>query len=266
MAKPLPLAVYGPVTPISPAVRVTGVLSGADVTVLANDGPVGHATAGSAGELWVPLTSQPGVGQNISAVQKNADGTSDPSLATVPVIDVPNPLPVPVIFSDLNTCMVDIWAGALVPGAKVITTIGGAPFGSTVPSQPNSYLGINPTLGIGAGARAEVHQEATVGGLLRVGKTVQSLLIPAFTTPKDLLPAPVLGPLVQCDTSRTFLQVTAGAALSIVNESQSESWINATAAYKGYGAPPLIKGKAVAKQSMPRCHREGESVTLPVAT
>jgi len=130
MAKPLPLAVYGPVTPISPAVRVTGVLSGADVTVLANDGPVGHATAGSAGELWVPLTSQPGVGQNISAVQKNADGTSDPSLATVTVIDVPNPLPVPVIFSDLNTCMVDIWAGALVPGAKVITTIGGAPFGS----------------------------------------------------------------------------------------------------------------------------------------
>jgi hypothetical protein len=181
------------------------------------------------------------------------------------VIDVPNPLPVPVIFSDLNTCMVDIWTGALVPGAKVVTIIGGVPFGSTVPSQPNAFLGINPSQGIGAGARAEIHQETNIGGVLRVSKAVQSLPIPAFTTSHGLLPSPVLGPLVQCDTSRSFLQVTAGAALSIVNEGQAESWTNPTAAYAGYGAPPLIKGKAVVKQEMPRCRREGEAATLTVA-
>ncbi|SIT47780.1 hypothetical protein BN2475_810009 [Paraburkholderia ribeironis] len=197
MAKPLPLIVYGPVTPLSPAVRVTGVLPGADVDILANGAGIGHAMANSPGELWVPLASQPGVGQAISAVQKTPDGTSDSSSQTVPVIDVPNPLPVPVIFSDLNTCMVDIWAGALVPGARVLTNIGGVPFGSTVPSQPNSFLGIN--------------------------------------------------------------------ALSIVNETQSESWINPTAAYTGSGARPLIKGKAVAKQEMPRCRRDGQAATLPVA-
>lgn len=265
MAKPLPLTVYGPVTPLSPAVRVTGVLPGADVDILANGAGIGHAMANSPGELWVPLVSQPGVGQAISAVQKTSDGTSDPSSQTVPVIDVPNPLPVPVIFSDLNTCMVDIWAGALVPGAKVLTNIGGVPFGSTVPSQPNSFLGINASQSIGIGARAEIHQEATVAGVLRVGKPVQSLPIPAFSTPGDLLPSPVLGPLIQCDTSRLFLQVTAGAALSIVNETQSESWINPTAAYAGSGARPLIKGKAVAKQEMPRCRRDGQPAQLPVA-
>lgn len=265
MAKPMPLTVYGPVTPLSPAVRVTGVLPLADVQILANGIGIGQAIASSPGELWVPLTSQPGVGQNISATQKTTDGTSDAAKQTVPVIDVPNPLPVPVIFSDLNTCMVDIWAGALVPGAKVLTNIGGVPFGSTVPSQPNSLLGINASQSIGAGAQAEVHQEATIAGVLRKSNTVKSLPIPAFTTPADLLPPPVLGPLVQCDTSRSFLQVTAGAALTIVNETQSESWINPNAAYTGYGAPPLIKGKAVAKQEMPRCHRDGQPATLPVA-
>lgn len=265
MATPLPLTVHGPITPLSPAVRVTGVLPGADVAILANGTTVGRATATNPGELWVPLTSQPSVGQSISAVQKTADGTSDPSTQTIPVIDVPNPLPVPVIFSDLNTCMVDILAGALVPGAKVFTNIGGTSFGSTIPSQPNSFLGINPSQAIGAGARAEIHQEATIGGALRKSGTVQSLPIPAFSTPSDLLPPPMLGPLVQCDTSRSFLQVTAGASLSIVSETQSESWINPTTAYNGYGAPPLIKGNAVVKQQMPRCQRNGQSATLTVA-
>jgi hypothetical protein len=181
------------------------------------------------------------------------------------VIDVPNPLPVPVIVSDLNTCMADIVAVALVPGAKVVTVIGGAPFGSTVPGEPISRLGINPAQGIGAGARAEVHQEATIGGAVRVGKTVTSLPIPAFTMLTDQLPPPVLGPLVQCDTSRSFLQVTPGAALSLVNEGRSESWINPAAAYTGYGAAPLITGTAQVKQEMPRCKHPGQTAMLQVA-
>jgi hypothetical protein len=264
MAKPLPLTVYGPITPISPAVRVTGVLPSADVTVLANGAPVGDAIAPAAGELWVPLTTQPSVGQQIAATQKTPDGTSLPSTLTIPVIDVPDPLPIPVIFSDLNSCMVDIWTGALVPGAKVITTIGGAAFGSATASQPNAWLGIDPSKGITPGSRAEVHQEATIGATVRVGKAVQSLPIPAFSVPTDQLPPPVLGPLTECDTFRQFVQVVPGAALTITNEGQSESWINPSMAYRGNGAPALRKGKAVAVQAMPRCRRSGQSATLPV--
>ena len=264
MSQPLPLVVYGPVTPLSPAVHVTSAQPGAAVTVLSNGSVVGNATAGNTGELWVPLTSQPTVGQNITALQKTPDGTSDPSPVGIPVIDVPDPLPVPVILSDLNTCMVDILVTALVPGARVFTTIGGAPFGMIVPSQPTQYLGIDASMSIGFMALAGVHQEATIGSVLRVGKTVQSLPIPAFSSPTDLLPPPVLGPLIECDTSRSFLQVTPGAGLSLLNEGQSEFWTNKTIAYKGYGAPPLIKGTAVATQGMPRCRLSGAAATLPV--
>ena len=264
MAKPLPLTAYGPVTPISPAVRVTGVLPGAEVTILDNGNPIGHQTAANPGELWVKITSQPLLNHRITAVQNNADGSSDPSSQTILVVDVPDPLPVPVIFSDLNTCVTDILAGALVTGAKVITLLGGQPFGSIVASQPTSWVGIDPVKGISPGSRVEIHQEATIGSVTRVSKPVLSLPIPAFTKLTHLLPAPVLGPLITCDMSRSFLQVVPGAQLTIVNEGQSESWINPASAYQGYGAPPLKTGKAIVSQNMPRCDHRGESATLPV--
>src|SRR5207248_2852513 len=126
------------------------------------------------------VTTQPVVGHAITAVQKTADGTSEPSSQPITVVDVPDPLPVPVILSALNSCMVDIWASGLVPGAKVVTTIGGQPFGAT-----------------------------TVG--------------------------------------------------------QAKFWINPGESFNGYGAPPLRRGQAVAVQEMPRCRRQGQPVTLPVA-
>ena len=265
MSIPFPVTVCGPITPLSPAVKVTGVLAAADVTIFESGSPIGYATAGSPGELWVGLTSQPKVGHKITASQKNADGISELSPRAIVVVDVPDPLPVPVICSDLNTCMVDIYAAALVPGATVITRIGGQPFGSSKPSQETSWLGIDPTKAIGHGSSAEVHQEATIKGVIRVSDTAQSLPIPTFSLQDDRLPPPLLGPLTECDTSRAFLQVVGGAALTIVNENQSESWINPSNSFNGYGAPPLKIGKAIAMQSMPRCNRQSEPVTLPVA-
>jgi hypothetical protein len=264
MPKPLPLTVYGPVTPLSPAVRVGGALTNAEVTILDDGNPIGTATATRPGDLWVGLTSQPKEGHKITATQKNPDGTSDPSPFPVPVTGVPNPLPVPVILSDLNTCMVDILAGALVPGATVVTTIVGQPFGSSKPAQGADWVGINPTKPIGQGAVAEVRQEAVIGGVTRVSDTAKSLPIPSFSPGARLLPQAVLGPLTQCDTSRTFLKVTPGAALAIENEGQTESWINPAETYNGHDAPPLRTGKAVVTQSMPRCERQGDPVTLPV--
>lgn len=142
MPNPLPLTVYGPVTPISPFVRVSGVLPGADVTIMENGNPVGHGVAVNAGELNVPLTVQPPVGHSITAIQKTNGGTSAPSPQVILVVDVPDPLPTPVILSALNTCMTDIFAAGLVPGANIITSIGGTSFGSSVAPDTN-FLTVN---------------------------------------------------------------------------------------------------------------------------
>src|SRR6185369_7332027 len=123
MAVPLPVTVWGPVTPLSPSVRVTGVLPKADVTILDNGTPIGLDTAVNPGELWVKVTTQPKAGHHITAVQKNADGVSEPSPQAILVDDVPNPLPVPVIASELNTCMNDVLVTALVPGATVVNRL-----------------------------------------------------------------------------------------------------------------------------------------------
>jgi hypothetical protein len=184
---------------------------------------------------------------------------------SVPVVDVPDPLPVPVIFSELNTCIVDIWAGALVPGATVVTKIGVQQIGSFIASQPNSFLGIDPGTPINDGARIQVQQHATVGGLVRASNPVLSLPVPEFAGRNAPLPAPLLDALVECVTSRTLLQVTAGASLSLVNEGQSESWISPGSAYQGFGGPPLRKGTATAQETMPRCELHGPATPLPVA-
>jgi len=265
MAKPMPLTVHGPVTPLSPNVRVTGVLAGAEAAILDNGNPIGHANAANPGELLIPVTTQPIVGHAITAVQRTTDGTSEPSSQPITVVDVPDPLPVPVILSALNTCMVDILADGLVPGAKVITNVGGQAFGATVVKQEKSWLGIDGTKAITPNSQAQIHQEALIGGTLRVSKTVTSPNIPSFLVQGDLLPPPVLAPLVKCDTSRQFKQAVPGAASTITNQGQSELWSNPSDAFNGYGAPPLRQGTAVAVQEMPRCKRKGQSVTLPVA-
>jgi len=69
MAKPMPLTVYGPVTPLSPNVRVAGVLPGAAATILDNGNPIGHATASEPGELLVGVTAQPVVGQVLASIR-----------------------------------------------------------------------------------------------------------------------------------------------------------------------------------------------------
>ena len=265
MAKPMPPTVYGPVTSLNPNVRVTGILPGADVTIFGNGTPLGQATSTTPGEIFVPLIKQPVMGQVITAVQKTSSGTSEPSSQPVIVVDVPNPLPTPVILSALNTCISDIYAGKLVPGAQIVASIGGQPFGGNIPGSTEAWLGIDPTKPIPANSKVLIHQEAVIAGVPRVSPAFVSPQIPQFSIRDDLLPAPVLGPLVQCDTARQFQQVVPGATLTITNEGQSELWGNIGESYNGYGGPPLRKGKAVATQSMPRCGRTGHPGTLPVS-
>ena len=265
MDRLIPPTIYGPLTPLSPAVRVTGVLAGATVTIFEGAVQIGSATAAQGGELMVPVTSQPVVNSTITATQTSSEGTSEASSQPMTVVDVPNPLPTPVILSALNSCMADILAGGLVPGATVVTTIGGATFAEGVAQRPAGKLYIDGNKPITPNTQAQLQQHATIGGLLRASNVLTSPNVPAFTYPTDHLAPPEMGPFVQCDTQRVFQQVIAGAITTIEDGTNVEAWFNESDAFTAAGGLSLQAGTAVVQQAMPRCGRVGDPATLPIA-
>lgn len=263
MANLLPVVVSGPVTPASPNVLVTGVLAGAEVSVLADGGEIGRLVATVPGELRVPLAHAPAVGQMITALQALGGETSSPSPYPVAVIAVPSPLPTPVIASELNTGMADVWLNGLVPGATVVGEIGGQPFAKSQAPATGAWLGLEPTQPIPAGAILRVFQ--AMDGMA-ASPSAESLPIPAFSLEREhRLPQPQLAvPLRDCATARRFQSVTSGAVTTIENEGRAESWPNPAAAYDGYGGYPLKMGKLIAHQEMPRLALKSDPVTLGV--
>jgi hypothetical protein len=69
----MPVTVYGPVTPVSPNVRVTGVLSGAEVTILDNVTPSATQTRVNSGSC---RTARPSFKHRTS--ESNPRQSSDP--------------------------------------------------------------------------------------------------------------------------------------------------------------------------------------------
>ena len=263
MATPLPLAVHGPITPASPAVRVTGVLESAQVSVRQDGAVIGQAIAPANGELWVPLAQKPAVGKKVDATQKTPQGESEPSGLPVTVVDLPDPLPTPVIASALHTCMADVWVANLVPGAKLIAQIGGQLFADPIASAPAQWAGLAPSLPIATGSTLSVRQE--VAGTPLVSPTVTSLPLPGFTRPAHLLPPPKLAePLKACDTARTFVDAIGGATSILDNEGQVQHWPNPSNAFGGFGGHALKQGKMKMRQVMPRCGIEGALGESPV--
>jgi hypothetical protein len=160
--------------------------------------------------------------------------------------------------------MADIYVGSLIPGAQLVTASTG-PGGTITADRTSAWAGIDPSMPISANLVFTLHQEATVDGQNLPGGTAQSLPVPEFTLGQDLLPQPLLDPLVQCDTSRNFDKVVPGAQTAITNNTQSELWGNISEKFHGWGGPPLQTSSAVATQAMPRCGLSGQPVTLPVA-
>jgi hypothetical protein len=242
MPDPMPPTVYGPVTPISPSVRLTGVVANAQVTVHANATQIGQIAAPKAGEIYVPISTKPSVGETITAVQKVGADVSGQSLTTIVVSPVPDPLPTPVVLSAPNTCMVDVLADGLVPGASVASSIGTTSFGTAIPSASPAWLGINSTQAIAANSVFSIVQKAVVGSTTLTSPTGSSPAIPLFSSSTDMLPPPQLGPLVECDTSRNFLQVIPGAQTRMTTVGPAGDWDNMSASYVGVDGPPLKQG------------------------
>jgi hypothetical protein len=234
------------------------------VKISANNTQIGQAVAPAAGDLYVPLTTKPSVGETITAVQTVGTETSSPSLTSLTVVPVPDPLPVPVILSALNTCMVDVFVDGLVPGASVETMIGGTSCGTAVPRASPAWLGINATAAIAANSVMSIVQKAVSGSTSLTSPACLTPPIPLFVLNQDQLPAPQLGPLIECDTSRTFNEVIPSAQTKVTNGGSAATWDNISAAFTGVDGPPLKAGPATAVQAMPRCGRAGLTANLTV--
>jgi hypothetical protein len=266
MTRPLPPTVYGPITPFTPEVRVSGVLTDADVIVVADGQTVlGRGKAPAPGELWVKLTIPPKAKQNITAVQSTTDPVfnSWPSPNAVVVVEVPLPLPTPVISSDLNSCMTGVLIDGLVPGAKVIAIIAGQTYATTVAARTSQSLDLDPTKSISANGVLEIHQELTIDGLLNVSPTVKSLPIAQFQR-QTLDPPQLFMPLFGCKTLIRYASVASGATILVDNGGRTESSIAPNTSFLGHGGFPLKTGKLVVRQEMPRCRMKSADATFTV--
>jgi hypothetical protein len=266
MPIPLPPVVYGPITPITPEVKVSGALKDAKITVLANHGStqttLGTAAATMPGDLWVTLTQNPKAGWTVVAVQEIGGEKSEPSPQAVVVVDTPTPLATPVIVSDLNTCMADALADGLTPGATLVVTMAGTTYAKTPVRRTLQWIGLEQTKSIAANTVMEVHQEATVGGQAFQSPIWKSLPIESLKL-ENLPPPDIAPPLQGCRTTITIANATPGAILRIDNGGMSEGTVNPTASFTAQGFP-LTPGSLVASQRMPRCKLSSKDATFKV--
>jgi hypothetical protein len=271
MATPLPPMVHGPITPLSPSVRVSGILAGTHVRVLMDGNVLGEVpSAPGNGELSVPITGiQPIPHRYVVAAQVLGGVSSSESPFPIEVSDVPKPLPTPIILSQLNTCMTDVLLDGLVPGAFVLGQINSAPFGNSKAGSSAAMLGADITVSIPSNALLKVWQQANVAGSLQVSDSATSLPIPQFIPPaghRQPLPPPKLRePLFSCDTSRLVLEAVPGAVSLLTQENGAwESFFNPSGSFSVYGGISLVAGKLTARQEMKRCGHEGTEAVITV--
>lgn len=258
MVLPLPVTVHGPITHFSPSVRVTGVVAMATVEVFADGNPIGYGFAVNNGELRVDI-DQPDVGAAIIAIQSTTDGPSAAS-PPVPVVGIPDPLPVPVFVSPLSSGMSKLQLAGLVPGAKIELRNNGAVVGWGIAIDATAWVDIDYNADIAAGA--PMHARQTLDG--NASDWAESLGVVAVDR-KTMLAAPGIGqPVSACETSIMVAGATPTADLSIDNEGTATTWYSPTSAYAAWGAPPFKPGKMVARQAFPRLGIEGAETTIPV--
>lgn len=268
MTTPLPITVRGPITPISPAVQVTGALAGAKIQLINRDTgeTIGTATARKNGELLVKIDSSLiKVGNGITGIQSVEGKDSSQSAYPVQVIAVKLPLDVPVIRSVLHTCMTDIKAEALVPGARVVTAIGGTLFGTTEVRERLQWLDIDREAEFPAGADLTLYQEADIDGNTVTSESAQGPPITKFELDTDQLPAGNVGPLHACDTNFQCSQMVAGAETTMVHENGSKTvWKNPSDLFVVRLSSMLAKGSATLTQALPRCKPEGKEWSVDI--
>lgn len=265
MAKPVPPVVHGPVVEKAKVVQVSSVLANATVTIFSGGAAAGSMVASANGTVWVPVTGVVMAGHLVTATQQTSEGTSDPSPDGVLVVQLPKPLPSPVFISPMSTCMSQIRMGGLAPGAELTVLVNGDPTKVVVQTKSgrtDDYFDVASGVSLPVGGTLTAVQ---VADGLPPSPTVTSLKIEQVVPREGPLPAPGIGQPLSCGmTSLQLSGMVPGAAFTFVNEGNSAAALNVASAFSAWGAPPLKVGKLEGKQVMPRCHRDGTPVTVPV--
>ncbi|EOQ16003.1 hypothetical protein KQ3_04917 [Bacillus cereus B5-2] len=251
MTRPLPPKVHGPITPESPSVKVTLVAKNATVDIFVGGVSIGSTTSSDGGTIWVKLTGAVAPKQEVKARQKTAGGTSDDSVYSVTVSDVPDPLPTPVFVSPLSTCMSRLKLDGLVPGATVLVRQEGKLVGENVVSWTNDSVDIFHNARLTTTTLQAIQR---IGGSVNLVSEEASSLQIQNTNDKPLPPPGISQPVIACMTSLDFFGMTPSAEVEVDNEGTPMSWTNVGSAYNGWNAPPFKQGKLVAKQQFPRCN------------
>ena len=195
MAHPLPISLKGPISLISTTASVHGALPNAKIDIVDVDNSnkrIGGvvAPAGSVGKIWVPLDTNGLIeGHSLYAQQTTDNGTSELGNFPIRIRGVMDPVSAPVNLSVLNTCVADVRASGLWPGATISTKIGGVAFGSKIAQDTTEWLNISPTTQITEGSTMEITQSIIFLGSTKTA-TYTSLRIPRFHFATDSLMTP----------------------------------------------------------------------------
>jgi hypothetical protein len=259
MATPLAPIVHGPLLPSSTHVLVSGALSGATVTVLANGGDAGVALAAGNGNVLVELHRTLAVGEKVTAVQMVGSATSPASSQPVTVIPVPASLPAPLFASPVTECMDSVLLAGLVPGATVEVKTGATALASFQTSGTAAWATLGPAL-------------LEDGHVLTAIQRLDGLVSPIGSSPplaaidaREQPPPPVVKqPVTACETAVLVSSLIPAAVLELAQDNWSATATNVATAYWATGTPPFEEGRLRAKQRLPRCGGESQLVDVPV--
>ena len=244
--------VIAPITPWSRSIRVKGQHTDANVTVFADDQPVGRARATSP-DTFVPLDQ--GVllnpGQKITAAQQVGSETSPktPKTSAITVLNEPTPAVLGKVFSraSLSKCATCLWLDGVVPGADVTVTVSGAP-AITVASEWTAVHVDVPRLNEGDAVVVRQARGTVVGPNVT--------LPPALPQPDALPIAPpqIAEPLFACERALELFDVRPGAQITVDHDGDVTDFCFGAPRGTFWLARRLEAGQRVsAKQAFPAC-------------
>lgn len=253
--------VKGPVIATSPAVRVDGVLEGADVEVLSDNG-TRHAagTAGANGSLWLGVDEPLREDTLLVAVQRRDGDESDTSVHGTPVLPAPTELPAPTFGCILNQCSDAVLLSGLVPGAEVTVTTGGAALAMQDVSRPREWVAL--TAGLDVGHRLEASQSLPGVGTGPKGFSEPVTLV---DIEQELHPPQAVGPLAACQSEINIAGALPTARITMEHEDGTiATWRAPDTAFRASLSRRLVEGGFRLLQRLPNCEIDSDDTPAVV--
>lgn len=264
MARPLPPQLHGPLYAGSAALRITGVLDGAEITIFVDGESSWKGPRPVDG--WVSIDTSLGPDQAVTAIQTFGGDASAPSIDAVIVIPAPAVPSAPVFASVVNTqsalvAMDHLTVGATLEIARrndevIVATV--------LVERPFLYVKLDTNLPI-SDARALMARQ-------RLGSNITSwiqspLLVDVEGMFKERkLPAPhATEPLTACRSDITLQNCVPGLEVAVRNEGLVTTWLAGVPTWTVTDCQMLKQGKLDITQGTARQPDvEGISETLEI--